>query len=93
MTGTRWQSRLIDYNWIEKSQMAWCEVRSSPRLRAASLTEDESDLIVIVAVPEGVVVIAPGTNRSWPVAGNLIAESLSLKSLKEYVIVEAAIAA
>lgn len=73
--------------------MAWCEVRSSPRLRAASFTDDESDLIVIVAVPEGVVVIAAGTNRSWPVAGNLIAESLSLKSLKEYVIVEAAIAA
>ena len=73
--------------------MAWCEVRSSPRLRAAFLTDDESDLIVIVAVPEGVVVIAPGTNRSWPVTGNLIAESLSLKSLKEYVIVEAAIAA
>ena len=44
--------------------MAWCEVRSSPRLSAAFLTEDESDLIVIVAVPEGVVVIAPGTNRS-----------------------------
>ena len=68
-------------------------MRSSPRLRAASFTEDESDLIVIVAVPEGVVAIAPGTNRSWPVAGNLITESLSLKSLKEYVIVEAAIAA
>ena len=44
--------------------MARCEVRSSPRLRAAFLTDDESDLIVIVAVPEGVVVIAPGTNRS-----------------------------
>jgi hypothetical protein len=73
--------------------MARCEVRSSPRLRAASLTEDESDLIVIVAVPEGVVVIAPGTNKSWPVAGNLTTESLSLKSLKEYVIVEAATAA
>jgi hypothetical protein len=57
------------------------------------LSDDESDLIVIVAVPEGVVVIAPGTNRSWPETGNLIAESLSLKSLKEYVIVEAAIAA
>ena len=76
-----------------KNQIARCEVRSSPRLRAASLTEEESDLIVMVAVPEGVVVIAPGTNRSWPVTGNLIAESLSLKSLKEYVIVEAAIAA
>ena len=73
--------------------MARCEVRSSPRLRAAFLTDDESDLIVIVAVPEGVVVIAAGTNRSWPETGNLIAESLSLKSLKEYVIVEAAIAA
>ena len=57
------------------------------------MTEDESDLIVIVAVPEGVVVIAAGTKRSWPVAGNLITESLSLKSLKEYVIEEAATAA
>ena len=39
--------------------MAWCDVRSSPRLSAAFLTEDESDLIVIVAVPEGVGVGVP----------------------------------